>query len=171
MMIRPPFLMKLLSLRYPSGALWGICPVCALVLSHLTTFILLLSFSSFAWEQRIMRRNFSFGAFLKVWPLVRISWSLHSSMRSTTDPRSQAFLESLSGAHERIELYRHCLSHSRRALNPSRAHEAFADLLSRIISTTLSPSRSATFLIASIWESSESACRSSSSDDFLTYKQ
>ncbi len=55
--------------------------------------ILLLSFSSFAWEQRIMRRNFSLGAFLNIWPLVRISWSFPWSMRSTTDPRSQAFLE------------------------------------------------------------------------------
>lgn len=71
-------------------------------------------------------------------------------MRSTTDPRSQAFLESLSGAQDKIELYRHCLSQSRRVLNPSRAPEAFADLLSLMISTTSSLSRSATFRIASI---------------------
>src|SRR5665213_1345028 len=56
------------SLRYPIGGEPGRSPISQRVRRPLFTLILLLSFSSFAWLQRIIRRNFSFGEFLNCWP-------------------------------------------------------------------------------------------------------
>lgn len=134
-------------------------------------FLALLSFSSFAWLQRIMRRNFSFGLLENVDPWVRICTKRPSSIISTIDPRSPAFLESRSGAHVSIALYLCSLMPLKSSTYPFLCQEALADLLSVRVSTISSHSCSAILCISLICESIESACFSSDSDDLRAYKQ
>ena len=92
------------SFRYPVGAMDGRSPCSHRVRSPRFTFSLLLSFSSFAVEHRIMSMNFSLGLFVNFCEKVRISMSCFSSIRSTSAPRSPAFLLRRSGAHVRMPL-------------------------------------------------------------------
>ena len=60
---------------YPTGARHGRIPVWHLLRNPRFTFTPRLSFSSFAWEHKIIRRNFSFGLLLNDWEKVRIVMS------------------------------------------------------------------------------------------------
>ena len=156
---------------YHIGTIHGRIPSSHFLLSPLRTFLARLSFSSFAWLQSIIKRNFSFGLLEKVDPCVRICTKRPSSIISTIDHRSPAFLESLSGAHVSIALYLCSLMPSKSSRYPFLCPEALADLLSVTVSTITSHSCSAIFCISWIWESIERACFSSDSDDFRAYKQ
>ena len=61
------------------------------------TFLVRLSFSNFAWLQSIIRRISHLG-YLKSWAMSADLHKYPSSIMSTIDPRSPAFLESRSGA-------------------------------------------------------------------------
>ena len=118
-----------------------------------------------------MRRNFSFGLLENVDPWVRICTKSPSSIISTSDPRSPAFLESLSGAHVSMALYLCSRIPFKSSTYPFLCPDALADLLSVRVSTISSHSCSAILCISLIWESIESACFSSDSDDFRAYRQ
>jgi len=126
----------------------GRIPSSHFLLIPLQTFLARLSFSSFAWLQRIIKRNFSLGLLEKVDPCVRICTKRPSSIISTIDQRSPAFLESRSGAQVRIALYLCSLMPSKSSRYPFLCPEALADLLSVTVSTITSHSCSAIFCIS-----------------------
>lgn len=159
------------SLKYPVGATPGRNPISHRVRKPRFTFTPRLSFSSFAWLPNIIRRNFSFGLFRKLWLYVRISCKPPASMRSTILPRSPAFLLIRSGAHVRMPLYLPARSSSTISLNTGRVPVSLAECDSLLSSTTSNPSRSANWSISLIWLSIESTCRSSLSVLFLAYRQ
>ncbi len=92
-------------------------------------------------------------------------------MRSTSAPRSPAFLLRRSGAHVRMPPNFPRRISASSSLYTGRSPVDFAEWLSRRISTTSSPSLSASWSISLTWESMDSTCRSSDSVLFLAYRQ
>ncbi len=118
-----------------------------------------------------MRRNFSLGLSVNLYPYVLISMSLPTSMRSTILPRSPAFLDMRSGAHVSMPLNFPDFISSTILLNTGLCPVSLAECDSFFISVMSSFSLSARRSISLICESMESTCCSSDSVDFLAYRQ
>src|SRR3989338_8164133 len=115
--------------------------------------------------------NLSLGELVNRCPCVRISMSDLLSIKSTMDPKSQAFLLMRDGSQAMTPVNLPLLISATICLNTGRWPDSLAECASRYISAILSPSFSAAAAISLICESMDNACNSSCSVDFLAYKQ